>query len=73
MRVSILVKKSTICEGVNTQDVIQLSFDVVGQYTIVCLYGDLLGARVNMLIWRIGAGAGICVQTIIWHMCGYFR
>ena len=25
----------------------------VRQYTIVCLYGDLLGARVNVLIWKI--------------------
>ena len=32
---------------------------VVGQNTIVFLYGDLLGARVNMLTWRNGTGAGI--------------
>lgn len=63
-RVSTLVKKSSICEGVHTQDVIQSSFSVVGQYTIVCLYGDLLGAQANVRMWRIGAGAGICVHTI---------
>ena len=40
------------------------------QYAILCLYGDLLGARVNLLIWKIGACAGIRVYTMIWHMLG---
>ena len=43
----------------------------VRQYTIVCLYGDLLGARVNVLIWEIGEGAGVCIYLMIWHMRGY--
>ena len=43
------------------------------QYAIVCLYDDLLGAQVNVLIRRIGADASICVHTTIWHMCGYLR
>ena len=28
-------------------------------------------ARVNVLTWWIGAGAGTCVHTIIWHTCGF--
>ena len=40
---------------------------------IVGLFDDLSMARVNVLIWWIGDGAGDCVYTIIWHMRGYLR
>ena len=39
----------------------------------MCLHGDLLGAQVDVLVWQIGAGAGICVYTMVWHTCGYLR
>ena len=51
----------------------KFKYGCVGQYTIVSLYGDLLGARVNVLMWQISAGAGICVYSMIWHMRGYLR
>ena len=44
---------------------------LVGQYTIECLYGDLLRARVYALVLQMGAGAGICIRAVIWHMHGY--
>ena len=46
---------------------------IVRQCMIMCLYGDLLGARMNEFVWEFGVGAGICAYTIIWHMRGYLR